>query len=86
MAKAVAVKCRFKYCLRMVGPVRQRTSDLCYTCDRNLEDWSNRERDRLFEWRRRVNMFAERLDTIGGTPERKVMQFIRSEIKKRLEQ
>lgn len=58
------VKCRIHSCGNLVGPIRQKVSDLCYTCDRNLEDWSGREAARRMEWNRRCRMFVERQEAL----------------------
>jgi len=58
------VKCRIRTCHRLVGPLRQKISDLCYQCDLNIEKWSKRSYNDRVEWYRRVNMFVERQEVL----------------------
>lgn len=92
--KLPSIKCMFASCLRMIGPIRQermkreRKPMQCSVCERNLDEWEKRSKgkdglERRLEWRRRVRMFGERLDALGGTPDSKVVQFIRREVKRR---
>lgn len=85
-AKAVKVKCIFSSCTRLVGPVRAKKAKMCYVCDRNLEDWRVKGQGRRMEWRRRVRMFGERLDSMPSTAHEntKVASFVEAQVKRNL--
>jgi hypothetical protein len=58
------IKCRINSCARLIGPLRQKVSDVCYQCDVNLEKWSKQPFNKRAEWFRRVNMFKERQEVL----------------------
>ena len=75
---STSVKCKIPNCTRLVGPLRQKVSDLCYVCDRNIEDWSARGSVRRLEWNRRVRMFVERQDVLPkGVSDSDVAAYVR---------
>lgn len=80
-------KCLIPSCNRIVGPRRLTVSSICYTCDRNAEAWSNRDRNRRLEWHRRVRMFNERLDRIENMPSvSAVRAYVKKAFKARLKE
>lgn len=77
MSNATFVKCKFPSCPRLIGPIRQKISDLCYQCDVNIEKWSKRGFTRRVEWKRRCSLTIERQDALPqGVSESDIAKYV----------
>lgn len=83
---ATKVKCIFSTCFNLVGPIRQQKTNMCYTCERNLDDWAKRGMSRRVAWRARVTKFNERLATFRDAEQEtsKVASFVAAQLKRKL--
>ncbi len=85
--KPTPTKCRIYSCTRLVGPIRQKVSKLCWPCDRNLENLASIGMGRRLERRRRCAMGIERQESLPhAASHQDVVEYVRTLVKRRLKE